>query len=73
MTNIDLQGLTKRYGPDTVVDDVSFTVEPGQVTGFLAPNGAGKSTTMKMMSVWPPRPRVRSRSATGITVTCPHR
>ncbi|SFB49631.1 ABC-2 type transport system ATP-binding protein [Amycolatopsis marina] len=49
MTNIDLRGLTKRYGPDTVVDDVSFTVEPGQVTGFLGPNGAGKSTTMKMI------------------------
>ncbi|MFH9729030.1 ABC transporter ATP-binding protein [Streptomyces sp. NPDC017260] len=49
MTRIDVQGLTKRYGPDTVVDDLSFTVEPGQVTGFLGPNGAGKSTTMKMI------------------------
>ncbi|PZF85947.1 ABC transporter ATP-binding protein [Jiangella anatolica] len=50
MTTIDVRGLTKRYGPDTVVDDVSFTVEPGQVTGFLGPNGAGKSTTMKMIT-----------------------
>ncbi|PJE96491.1 multidrug ABC transporter ATP-binding protein [Streptomyces carminius] len=49
MTAIDVRGLTKRYGPDTVVDDLSFTVGPGQVTGFLGPNGAGKSTTMKMI------------------------
>ncbi|HEX2314849.1 MAG TPA: ABC transporter ATP-binding protein [Thermomonospora sp.] len=49
MTTIEVQGLTKRYGPDTVVEDLSFTVEPGQVTGFLGPNGAGKSTTMKMI------------------------
>lgn len=49
MTTIEVKGLTKRYGPDTVVDDLSFTVEPGQVTGFLGPNGAGKSTTMKMI------------------------
>jgi len=49
MTAIEVQGLTKRYGPDTAVDDVSFTVGPGQVTGFLGPNGAGKSTTIKMI------------------------
>lgn len=49
MTTIEVRGLTKRYGPDTVVDDLSFTVEPGQVTGFLGPNGAGKSTTMKLI------------------------
>ncbi|MGX1092191.1 ABC-2 type transport system ATP-binding protein [Streptomyces albogriseolus] len=41
--------LTKRYGHNTVVDDLSFTVRPGVVTGFLGPNGAGKSTTMRMM------------------------
>ncbi|HET6704534.1 ABC transporter ATP-binding protein [Amycolatopsis sp.] len=46
---IEIRGLTKRYGPATVVADLSFTVEPGQVTGFLGPNGAGKSTTMKMI------------------------
>ncbi|WP_425471335.1 ABC transporter ATP-binding protein [Saccharothrix texasensis] len=46
---IEVRGLTKRYGPDTVVDDLSFTVEAGQVTGFLGPNGAGKSTTMKVI------------------------
>ncbi|MCY1137064.1 ATP-binding cassette domain-containing protein [Actinoplanes sp. Pm04-4] len=46
---IEVRGLTKRYGPQTVVDDLSFTVEAGQVTGFLGPNGAGKSTTMRMI------------------------
>ncbi|MBM7462839.1 ABC transporter ATP-binding protein [Microbacterium dextranolyticum] len=43
------ENLTKRYGSRTAVDDVSFTVRPGQVTGFLGPNGAGKSTTMRMI------------------------
>ena len=41
--------VTKRYGERAVVDDLSFTVEPGRVTGFLGPNGSGKSTTMKVM------------------------
>ncbi|MGK5683480.1 ABC transporter ATP-binding protein [Actinoplanes sp. URMC 104] len=49
MSVIDVRGLTKRYGPETVVDDLSFTVEAGQVTGFLGPNGAGKSTTLRMI------------------------
>lgn len=43
------ENLTKRYGSTTAVDDVSFAVRPGQVTGFLGPNGAGKSTTMRMI------------------------
>ncbi|WHT23086.1 ATP-binding cassette domain-containing protein [Crossiella sp. CA-258035] len=43
------QGLTKQYGHDTGVADLSFTVRPGVVTGFLGPNGAGKSTTIKLM------------------------
>ncbi|MGY1741477.1 MULTISPECIES: ATP-binding cassette domain-containing protein [unclassified Blastococcus] len=47
---ITVSGLTKQYGTRTVVDDVSFTLEPGTVTGFLGPNGAGKSTTMRMMT-----------------------
>lgn len=46
---IEAQGLTKRYGPTLAVDDLSFTVTPGRVTGFLGPNGAGKSTTMRMI------------------------
>ena len=45
---IEAHGLTKRYGEKVAVDNVSFTVEPGRVTGFLGPNGAGKSTTMRM-------------------------
>ena len=47
---IEVSGLTKQYGSRTVVDDVSFTLDPGTVTGFLGPNGAGKSTTMRMMT-----------------------
>jgi ABC-2 type transport system ATP-binding protein len=47
---IEITHLTKRYGALTAVDDVSFTVAPGEVLGFLGPNGAGKSTTMKMIA-----------------------
>ena len=46
---IEALGLTKKYGATTAVDDLSFTVPPGQVTGFLGPNGAGKSTTMRLI------------------------
>ncbi|HSP03158.1 MAG TPA: ABC transporter ATP-binding protein [Acidimicrobiales bacterium] len=46
---IEVEGLTKRYGDATVVDDLTFSVRPGRVTGFLGPNGAGKSTTMQMV------------------------
>jgi ABC-2 type transport system ATP-binding protein len=46
---ITIESLTKRYGTFTAVDDVSFTAQPGRVTGFLGPNGAGKSTTMRVM------------------------
>ncbi|TDC79000.1 ATP-binding cassette domain-containing protein [Actinomadura sp. 7K507] len=46
---IEVRALRKRYGPKTAVDDLSFTVAPGQVTGFVGPNGAGKSTTMRMI------------------------
>jgi len=44
---IEVRGLTKRYGATVAVDDLSFDVLPGRVTGFLGPNGAGKSTTMR--------------------------
>ncbi len=47
---IELDGLTKRYGDKTAVDNLSFVVEPGVVTGFLGPNGAGKSTTMRLIA-----------------------
>ena len=46
---IEASGLTKRYGAKTAVDHISFTIEPGTVTGFLGPNGAGKSTTMRLI------------------------
>ncbi len=46
---LHFDGVTKRYGRNTVVDSLSFTVEPGRVTGFLGPNGSGKSTTMKIL------------------------
>ncbi|MER5833522.1 ABC transporter ATP-binding protein [Streptomyces sp. NPDC002130] len=46
---IELEGLTKRYGEKVAVNNLSFTVRPGIVTGFLGPNGAGKSTTMRMI------------------------
>ena len=46
---ITVEHLSKRYGSHPAVDDVSFTCEPGTVTGFLGPNGAGESTTMRMI------------------------
>ena len=47
---LETQGLTKRYGRHTVVDELSFSCGAGEVLGFLGPNGAGKSTTMKMVT-----------------------
>ncbi|MGW3183633.1 ABC transporter ATP-binding protein [Kitasatospora sp. NPDC001119] len=46
---IEIERLTKRYGATTAVDQLTFTVRPGTVTGFLGPNGAGKSTTLRMI------------------------
>jgi len=46
---IEARSLTKRYGDTVAVDDLSFTVEPGRITGFLGPNGAGKTTTMRLI------------------------
>ncbi len=46
---IEATGLTKRYGSTVAVDDLSFTIHPGVVTGFLGPNGAGKTTTMRLI------------------------
>ncbi len=46
---IEATNLSKRYGDTVAVDDLSFTVEAGHVTGFLGPNGSGKSTTMRMI------------------------
>ena len=49
MYPLEFDHVTKRYGHDVVVDDLTFIVRPGRVTGFLGPNGAGKSTTMKIL------------------------
>ncbi|QWB27026.1 MULTISPECIES: ATP-binding cassette domain-containing protein [Streptomyces] len=49
MTSIDVQYLTKEFGTKRAVDDLTFRVLPGRVTGFLGPNGAGKSTTMRLV------------------------
>jgi ABC-2 type transport system ATP-binding protein len=46
---IEVRGLTKRFGQFVAVDDLSFDVEPGRITGFLGPNGAGKTTTLRML------------------------
>jgi ABC-2 type transport system ATP-binding protein len=48
-TTIEVSGLRKRFGSTVALDGVTFTVEPGQVTGFVGPNGAGKSTTMRVI------------------------
>src|ERR1700746_3241223 len=46
---IEARGLSKRYGDTLAVDNLSFSVEPGKITGFLGPNGAGKTTTMRLI------------------------
>src|SRR5436190_19759861 len=51
---IEVQHLTKRYGPVTAVDDVTFRVEKGEILGFLGPNGAGKTTTMRILTGYMP-------------------
>jgi len=51
---IEVQNLTKQYGPVTAIRDVSFAVAPGEIVGFLGPNGAGKSTTMRILSCFMP-------------------
>jgi ABC-2 type transport system ATP-binding protein len=51
---IEVQHLTKRYGPITAVDDVSFRAERGEILGFLGPNGAGKTTTMRILTGYMP-------------------
>ena len=51
---IEVQHLTKRYGPFTAVDDVSFKAERGEILGFLGPNGAGKTTTMRILTGYMP-------------------
>jgi len=62
---IQAQGISKSFGPIKAVDDVSFTCEPGTVTGFLGPNGAGKSTTLRMICGLS-RPTAGSSSVLGV-------
>ena len=60
---IEVESLTKQYGPVTAIRDVSFDVAPGQIVGFLGPNGAGKSTTMRILSCFMPATTGRARVA----------
>jgi ABC-2 type transport system ATP-binding protein len=60
---IEVEHLTKRYGTFTAVDDVSFTVERGEILGFLGPNGAGKTTTMRVLTGYMPATEGRARVA----------
>ena len=60
---IEVEHLTKRYGPFTAVNDVSFTVEKGEILGFLGPNGAGKTTTMRVLTGYMPATEGRARVA----------
>ena len=64
---IEVKNLTKRYGTNTALNNVSFTVEEGTIVGFLGPNGAGKSTTMNIITGYlsaTSGPRLRPASAT---------
>ena len=52
MASIIVENLTKKYGDQRAVDNISFQVMPGEIVGFLGPNGAGKTTTMKMITCY---------------------
>src|SRR5260370_26844119 len=60
---IEVQNLTKHYGPITAIRDVSFSVAPGEIVGFLGPNGAGKSTPMRILACFMPASRGAARVA----------
>jgi ABC-2 type transport system ATP-binding protein len=60
---IEVERLTKHYGPVAAIRDVSFNVAPGQIVGFLGPNGAGKSTTMRILACFMPASTGRARVA----------
>ena len=49
MKTIELESVTKSYNSKKVIEDISFSVEPGEIFGLLGPNGAGKTTTLRMM------------------------
>jgi energy-coupling factor transporter ATP-binding protein EcfA2 len=69
MHQLKIENVTKRYGKRPVVEDLSFTLEPGRVTGFLGPNGAGKSTTMKILLDLAPPTTATHRSEGCATAT----
>ena len=60
---VEVQHVTKRYGSFTAVDDISFSVERGEILGFLGPNGAGKTTTMRILTGYLPATDGRARVA----------
>src|SRR5258708_14735667 len=60
---IALESVSKRYGSQTIIDDLSFTVERGEVVGFLGPNGAGKTTTLRMIAGFTAATSVRATVA----------
>ncbi len=60
---IEVEGLTKHYGPVAAIEDVTFSVGKGEIMGFLGPNGAGKTTTMRILSCYMPATRGRARVA----------
>ena len=62
---IEVNHLSKHFGEKVAVDNLSFTVEKGEVLGFLGPNGAGKSTTMRMVTGFPAAHRRNGRPSTG--------
>jgi ABC-2 type transport system ATP-binding protein len=65
-TTIEVAGLRRRFGPVLALDGMTFTVSPGQVTGFIGPNGAGKSTTMRVMELTRDQAGYRPAGAGGV-------
>jgi ABC-2 type transport system ATP-binding protein len=65
-TTIEVAGLRRRFGPVLALDGMTFTVSPGQVTGFIGPNGAGKSTTMRVMELTRDQSGYRPADAGGV-------
>ena len=63
---VAVEHLTKRYGSEVAVDDLTFSIPTGTIAGFLGPNGAGKTTTFRMLVGWPPPPAVPPPSSVGL-------
>ena len=70
---IEIDGLTKQYGSRVAVDDLTVTIEPGRVTGFLGPNGSGKTTTMRCILGLTRPTAGRRRCSAGPTASWPAR